>query len=680
MNKMLSSLVITMLLLPIILAIPVVNVSAEEQPQYKWTIMVYLDADNNLEAAGISDFNEMEMAGSTDDVAIIVLMDRIEGYDASNGNWTEARIYKVLFDPDTETINSELLLNLGEVNMGDPETAKFFINYTVHNFPAEHYMIVFWDHGDSWRRAGVSPVVKGVCWDETNGLDYLTELELVEIMNYAALLGIHFDIIGFDVCLLQMIEVEYDMYPYADIMVASEEFEPVDGWSYDSFLVPLVLNPDMDAATLAENIVSGYGNYYTNVYPISWATLSAVNLTCIPDIINAINYFAYMLTIEVYLYPEHASIINKIRNETEKFCLGEFLDLHDFASRLSTTQGFSYDLSSPATLLAGLIENATIASFHGSDHPNALGMAIYLPPTVDWYLEERWLYLEQTAFSVDTWWGFFLDYYFKTMTPQKEFRVKVISPSTLVPGEELTVYVLTMFGDKAINPDALVILVTVGNETVSLTPEAVSVGLFKASMPTVPSMLGKSVLVSVDVWYWFFYRKDCSMSQVTSMYQSINELKELVNGSLATIEGNLVIINTALGELKATIDELNMTIIEIKDGIATVQTNLGNIQMGLDSLKAVLGDVANKVISIGNDVAVLKTDVGTIKVKVEELPELLNALGTSIDEVSANVKSVADETSTLKENQNTILLLIEVNIVLTIIALLIAISSLVKKK
>jgi hypothetical protein len=58
----------------------------ESQHHYKWTIMVYMDADNNLEDAGISDFNEMEVAGSTSDVAILVLMDRIPGYDTSNGN------------------------------------------------------------------------------------------------------------------------------------------------------------------------------------------------------------------------------------------------------------------------------------------------------------------------------------------------------------------------------------------------------------------------------------------------------------------------------------------------------------------------------------------------------------------------------------------------------------------
>jgi hypothetical protein len=43
----------------------------------EWTVMIYLDADNNLESAGINDINEMEMVGSTTDVNIVVQVDRI---------------------------------------------------------------------------------------------------------------------------------------------------------------------------------------------------------------------------------------------------------------------------------------------------------------------------------------------------------------------------------------------------------------------------------------------------------------------------------------------------------------------------------------------------------------------------------------------------------------------------
>ncbi|HZK12435.1 MAG TPA: hypothetical protein VFD10_08860, partial [Atribacterota bacterium] len=43
----------------------------------EWTVMVYLDSDNNLESAGIDDINEMEIAGSTSEVNIVVQADRI---------------------------------------------------------------------------------------------------------------------------------------------------------------------------------------------------------------------------------------------------------------------------------------------------------------------------------------------------------------------------------------------------------------------------------------------------------------------------------------------------------------------------------------------------------------------------------------------------------------------------
>jgi len=46
----------------------------------EWTVMVYLNAKNNLERFGIKDVNEMEMVGSSDKVNIVVEFGRMEGY------------------------------------------------------------------------------------------------------------------------------------------------------------------------------------------------------------------------------------------------------------------------------------------------------------------------------------------------------------------------------------------------------------------------------------------------------------------------------------------------------------------------------------------------------------------------------------------------------------------------
>src|SRR6056297_932537 len=119
----------------------------------EWTVMVYLDADNNLESAGIDDINEMEAIGSDENVNIVVQMDRIDGYDSSNGDWTSTRRYYIEKDSNgyDSNIISTMEEDLGEVNMGKEETVKNFIDWSVQNYPADRYFIIFWNHGGGWR-------------------------------------------------------------------------------------------------------------------------------------------------------------------------------------------------------------------------------------------------------------------------------------------------------------------------------------------------------------------------------------------------------------------------------------------------------------------------------------------------------------------------------------------------
>jgi len=42
----------------------------------KWTVMVYVDADNNLDLAGVNDIVEMQTVGSSSQVDVVVLFDR----------------------------------------------------------------------------------------------------------------------------------------------------------------------------------------------------------------------------------------------------------------------------------------------------------------------------------------------------------------------------------------------------------------------------------------------------------------------------------------------------------------------------------------------------------------------------------------------------------------------------
>ena len=90
-----------------------------------WTVMVYLDGDNDLESAAIEDLNEMEQVGSNSNLNIVVLFDRVSGYNSSNGDWTDTRRGLVTADTDTYTISSSLT-TVGEKNMADMK--RYFTN------------------------------------------------------------------------------------------------------------------------------------------------------------------------------------------------------------------------------------------------------------------------------------------------------------------------------------------------------------------------------------------------------------------------------------------------------------------------------------------------------------------------------------------------------------------------
>ena len=59
------------------------------------------------------------------------------------------------------TIDGRLVGDIGEVNMGDPNTLTDFVKWGLETFPARHTALVLWDHGGGWRtRRLASPFVE----------------------------------------------------------------------------------------------------------------------------------------------------------------------------------------------------------------------------------------------------------------------------------------------------------------------------------------------------------------------------------------------------------------------------------------------------------------------------------------------------------------------------------------
>jgi hypothetical protein len=393
-----------------------------------WTFMVYLDADTNLEPFYIDTFLNISSVGSTSQVKIVVQMDRRSGYDSRFGDWTDCKRFNVTqgLTPTPENAMEDL----GEVNMGDPDTLTDFVNWTVNSFPADSYCLVLMNHG--------SGSVAGVCFDDTSGGDALSLPELSQALS--AILPEKMNVLYFDACLMGMVEVAYQIRDYADIMVASEEVGYA-GQPYDYYLADLTANPSMSPSELADVIVSNYIDYTSaKLYP---STMSAVDLSQISSLKTAVDVFAQSLSDSEGSYNDK---IRMARGQAEGYegpyagMYGWYMDLYHFAQLI-----YQYipdaNIRDDANQVMTLLSNAVIVEgqYH---HTNSHGLSIFFPCKSESNYNDFMNEYLTADFADDTMWDEFIDYHVSITPAKPDFVVVDVywEPSDPMPGEEVTFY------------------------------------------------------------------------------------------------------------------------------------------------------------------------------------------------------------------------------------------------
>ncbi|MBN1950090.1 MAG: T9SS type A sorting domain-containing protein [Bacteroidales bacterium] len=383
----------------------------------KWTVMVYLDADNDLEDAAIDDMNEMEMIGSSEEVNIIVQLDRINGYDATNENWADTRRFRIIQDVNESVISSPAIDLPGELNMGDPETLADFITWASENYPAENYALIVWNHGGGWYKTDADkepgnelPPEKDVCYDNSSG-DFLSNMELSDAISST---GADLDILAYDACLMGMIEVAYQSRNLVDIIIASEDLEPWDGYDYTGFLNDLIQNPDLSPGELSISIVSHYGAFYED-----WVTLSAFRTSGVIKIAQKLDSLVDDLIRNNAVWESVGQAWNTAQRFSET---PEYVDLGSWAKELGQLL-IDEDLRADADSLFAAVAEARIAQFECEAYPEATGLTFYFPEEMDYDFE-----YEATGrdFSDSTNWvpflhTFFQEFYLDLSEPNNHF-------------------------------------------------------------------------------------------------------------------------------------------------------------------------------------------------------------------------------------------------------------------
>lgn len=342
--------------------------SDSEISSFTWTFMIYMDADNNLEPYALADFMEAMTVTLSPSLNILIQMDRVSGYSMDYEDWKIC--HRFVLSPHMTPVESNAVSDWGdgaggrEVNMGDPKTLSDFVNWGITNYPATHYAVILWNHGDGWRSAPKTSY-RAICYDSTSR-DYLYTCEMRGAFEDVPF---SLDIIGLDACLMSMVEVAYEIRNEGSILIASEANVPVAGWPYDLIFQDASTSPTLDPGELSKTIVRRYGESYNMDN-----TLSATDLTQMDSLAQGIN----SLTSSLMDDNQHWACVAASRNAASFYDdREEYRDLRGFVQAL-------YECSTNDTIrdkaqaLKNILDTACIANQFPAYLPSH-GLSIYFP-------------------------------------------------------------------------------------------------------------------------------------------------------------------------------------------------------------------------------------------------------------------------------------------------------------
>jgi parallel beta-helix repeat protein len=336
------------ILIIVLFAILVIAMAGTSQAD-DWTIMVYLNGDNDLNDYADDDLGEMGGTNTQDNLIIL--------HDDNTTDQDDTHLYHyrngIRVEPTPKWLDSE-------ENMGAGSTLEDFVGWCMDEYPSDKTMLIIWDHGGAW---------KGCSWDDNSGDDNLRVPEIREALNNS-LGGEKLDMIYMGACSMSTVEVCYELRDNADYLIGAEK----TGWVYGTYGFNLnfrVLFEHMEGNTDVEDICEFIVDESIDIDPVMetqshiW---SAVDLDRMDSIMMDLNSLSDLLYDS---FPENYMAIITARENTEEYKSGKRISLWHFCENLQSEASLPSELHTAAGNLMLEIDAAVIAngSWTGTEAP-----------------------------------------------------------------------------------------------------------------------------------------------------------------------------------------------------------------------------------------------------------------------------------------------------------------------
>jgi hypothetical protein len=377
---------VTFLVLFVLLTTLTGTASAAPPTRAKWTVMVYISGDNNLEDYVVSDIEtELAPTGSSTNVQVVALADRGPGYDTSYGDWQTTKLFRVTKGMTASSANA--VADWGERNMGDKQTLIDFVTWTKSNYPADHYALYFWGHGWNWHPGYVMQ-------DDTSN----DTLDMEEVKATLPSIGF-IDMVGFDGCNMASIEVQMLWHGHATALAHSQEWVGGEGVQYDLVLAQLAANPSMTADQVA---------IATSQSATSDKTWSAVAVDSRFDtLLNAVNQWSVALKNGL---GANRRKYDRAFGATRSFWQAPMdKDLYDMANEINRNVADT-NIKAKSQAVMNAVKAVVLHERHVNAYADVRGITIYhISRAMD--KDSNYTYYRTLDFALQTGWDEFLDAY-----------------------------------------------------------------------------------------------------------------------------------------------------------------------------------------------------------------------------------------------------------------------------
>lgn len=344
-----------------------------------YTVMVYM-IGSNLESGDFydnfgyyagdggyatMDLNQMAEADIGDNVNVILQTGGTDYWDNDYG-MEENKVQRFeLKDHTYQEVD-----DLGDFCMCHEDVLEDFLIWGRDNYPADKYIMIFWDHGCGYTTASFG-------YDTNADEDDTMQIDAISLAMKNS--GIHFDLTVFNACLMGSVELAHALSPYSDYMIASEESIYTFGYYYTDWMTELSANPDISVIDLSKLIIDDfekqyntyndwYNTYYGNSYVTDYYTyqLALIDTSEAGDVVE--NLGEMFRNADTTLYSKELTRFLEARDNCGDFSGTSTADIIEFCT--------NYGIEGSEDVIE---EVKDCVIYMKSDIPYANGLSFYCP-------------------------------------------------------------------------------------------------------------------------------------------------------------------------------------------------------------------------------------------------------------------------------------------------------------